>query len=81
MTARPELSCREIVEPVTDYLEDALDHRTRQRFEAHLGHCPGCVAYLEQVRTTVRILGELPEESLEPEIRDRLLHAFRDWDV
>jgi len=78
-TGQAEMSCRELVELVTDYLEDALDHVTRQRFEAHLGECDGCVAYVEQMRTTVQVLGDLPEESLSPDVRDRLLDAFRGW--
>jgi len=73
------LTCRGLVELVTDYLEDALDHVARRRFEAHLGECDGCVAYVEQMRTTVQVLGELPEESLSPDVRDRLLDAFRGW--
>jgi anti-sigma factor RsiW len=79
MTAQPEMSCRELVELVTDYLEDALDPVTRQRFEEHLQECDGCTAYVEQMRMTVRLLGEVPEESLSPEVRDRLLAAFRGW--
>jgi anti-sigma factor RsiW len=79
MTVQPEMSCRELVELVTDYLEDALDPVTRQRFEQHLQVCDGCVAYVDQMRTTVRLLGEVPEESLSPEARDRLLAAFRGW--
>jgi anti-sigma factor RsiW len=79
MTAQPEMSCRELVELVTDYLEDALDPVTRERFEEHLQDCEGCGAYVEQMRTTMRLLGEVPEESLSPEVRDRLLAAFRGW--
>jgi anti-sigma factor RsiW len=79
MTAQPEMSCRELVELVTDYLEDTLDPVTRQRFEEHMQECDGCTAYVEQMRMTVRLLGEVPEESLSPEVRDRLLAAFRGW--
>ena len=79
MTAQPEMSCRELVELVTDYLEGALDPGAQQRFEAHLRICDGCVAYVEQMRTTGRILGRIPEESLPPDIRDRLLMVFRGW--
>lgn len=79
MNAQPEMSCRELVELVTDYLENALDPKTRERFEAHLEICDGCVAYVEQMRVTVRVLGEIPEDSLSPDVRDRLLDAFRGW--
>jgi anti-sigma factor RsiW len=75
----PEMPCRELVELLTDYLEDRLSPRDRERFEAHLADCEACRAYLEQFRQTVRVLGRLPEESLSADARDRLLAAFRGW--
>src|SRR4051812_45684181 len=47
------LTCRELVELVTDYLEDALGAGDRARFEAHLRACEGCSAYLGQMRSTI----------------------------
>ena len=81
MSAAPpeEMSCRELVEVITDYLEGAMAAEDRVRFEAHLAECPYCVDYLEQMRETIATLGSLGEESLSPEARDRLLHAFRGW--
>lgn len=73
------LSCREFVELVTDYLEGRLPAPERARFEEHLGICPGCQAYVEQMRLTLRALGRIPEESLSPPVRDELLAAFSDW--
>ena len=75
----PEMPCRELVELVTDYLEDRLAPVDRARFEAHLAECEYCAAYLEQMRETIRTLGRLPEESLSPEARAALLTAFRGW--
>ncbi len=74
-----ELSCKELVELVTEYLEDALDRAARARFEAHLGTCPGCRTYLEQMRLTISTLGRLTEEAIPPEARHELLQAFRNW--
>jgi anti-sigma factor RsiW len=75
----PEMPCRELVELVTDYLEDRLPARERARFEAHIADCEYCATYLEQLRQTIRALGRLPEESLSVEARDTLLNAFRGW--
>jgi anti-sigma factor RsiW len=75
----PEMTCRELVELVTEYLEGRLPPRERARFEAHLDECGHCRRYVEQMRGTVRLLGHIPEESLSPEARDALLAAFRDW--
>jgi anti-sigma factor RsiW len=75
----PEMPCRELVELVTDYLENRLSPQDRARFEAHIAECEYCDAYLEQMRQTIRALGRLPEESLSAEAGDALLAAFRDW--
>ena len=75
----PEMPCRELVELVTDYLEDRLSPSDRARFEAHLDACDACRTYLDQFRDTIRRLGMLPEESLSPEVRKTLLDAFTDW--
>jgi anti-sigma factor RsiW len=75
----PELPCRELVELITDYLEDRLSPVDRRRFEAHLATCDACRTYMEQFRQTIRVLGRLPEESLSSEARTALLAAFRDW--
>jgi anti-sigma factor RsiW len=78
-TGESELSCRELVELVTDYLEGALAARERARFEEHLVYCPGCAYHLAQVRDTIRVAGSLREEHLSEEARSALLGAFRDW--
>jgi anti-sigma factor RsiW len=79
MSHTGELSCREVVEMVTDYLEDALPPEVRLWVELHLATCAGCGAYLDQMRETVRLLGTLSEEPLEPAVRVELVQAFRDW--
>ena len=75
------IPCQEMVELVTDYLEGALSWRERRRFERHIAVCDGCRAYLAQMRQTLRVLGRLDEETISPEARDALLHAFRDWNA
>ncbi len=74
-----ELSCQELVELVTDYLEGALPPRDRLDFERHLVWCSWCRDYLEQMRTTIELSGR--PELAEPEspLREQLLEAFRDW--
>jgi predicted anti-sigma-YlaC factor YlaD len=74
-----EVTCQELVEIVSDYLEGALPEVDRERFEAHLENCEGCRRYLDQMRTTIRIVGTLTEEDLEPGAKDQLLQLFREW--
>jgi anti-sigma factor RsiW len=73
------LSCRELVELVTEYLEGALSPEERSRFDAHVGRCDGCREYLDQIRETVEIAGRLTPEQLDPAAETALLNAFRDW--
>ena len=79
MTNETELTCQELVELVTDYLEGALSAQERARFEGHLAMCTGCRNYLAQMRLTISSLGRLSEESIAPQARDDLLGAFRNW--
>ena len=74
-----QLSCRELVELVTDYLEGALSPEEHERFEEHIAGCGGCKVYLEQIRQTIRALGSLPEDALTPDAERALLEAFRGW--
>lgn len=74
-----DLSCKQLVELVTDYLEQALPDPKRARFEAHLAECEGCRTYLDQMRKTIGALGALTEEALPAEERRQLLELFRGW--
>jgi anti-sigma factor RsiW len=74
-----ELTCRGLVELVTDYLEGALSSDDQHRFEAHLDGCGGCRAYLEQMRGTILAVGGVAGADLDPAMRERLMDSFRDW--
>ena len=76
---RRAVVCRQAVELVTDYLEDALSRRDRARFEAHLDQCPHCREYLAQMRLTIDAMGRIEPESLAPDVRDDLVSLYRRW--
>ena len=75
------ITCRELTELVTDYLERRLGPWQRLRFQLHLGLCRHCRAYLRQMRATVDALGQLPlpEAGPPPEVEADLLRRFRGW--
>jgi anti-sigma factor RsiW len=79
MTDGGEITCAQLVELVTAYLEGALVAGERLRFEQHLVICEGCAAYLDQMRETIRLTGTLRDEHLGAAARSSLLHAFRSW--
>jgi anti-sigma factor RsiW len=71
------MTCFELVELVTAFLDGALDPETERRFVEHLAICDGCETYVEQMRRTIAEVGKVRPESLSDETRDRLLDAFR----
>ena len=75
-----ELSCRELVEIVTEYLEGGLSPGERTRFEEHLEDCDGCVNYLDQIRTTISLSGRATPDDICDETKSELLRAFRNWE-
>ena len=74
-----EMTCKELVELVTEYLEGTLPEEVRTQMDRHLSGCEGCTNYLEQMRQTIRLTGQVREENLNPGQRDDLLRLFRDW--
>ena len=74
-----ELTCKELVEVVTDYLEGRMESTDRRRFEEHLVFCEGCSTYLAQMRQTIGMVGRLSEEDLGEPARAQLLEVFRGW--
>ena len=74
-----ELTCKELVELVTGYLDGSLRGRRRRRFESHLAGCDGCTRHLRQIAATIRATGALSEEQVTDEQKAVLLTAFRGW--
>ncbi|HYX75928.1 MAG TPA: zf-HC2 domain-containing protein [Gaiellaceae bacterium] len=79
MLISEDLTCRELVELVTEYLDGTLAPGERDRFEQHVILCDGCAFHLDQMRTTIAVTGSLTEESVTPEAQESLLGVFRDW--
>ena len=75
----PGLTCAQVVELVTSYLEGGLSEAERARFDAHLSDCDGCTNYLDQMRVTIAVVGRVREDDLSDELKAGLLTAFRGW--
>ena len=71
--------CRDLLELISGYLDDALPAEVHSAVDAHLSGCDGCTRVLEEFRTTIAMTGTLTEEQITPAQRDTLLAAFRGW--
>jgi len=73
------LSCQEVTELVTDYLEERLSFTQRARFQLHVAMCKNCRRYHRQMRLTIRTLGKLPEQAIPADVREELMERFSYW--
>jgi anti-sigma factor RsiW len=73
------LTCHELIELLSNYIDDALSDGDRRRVEEHLALCDGCATYLEQMRETIRMTGRVTEDQVPESDKNVLLDAFRDW--
>jgi anti-sigma factor RsiW len=72
------ITCRELVELVTDYLEGALPADRVELLEQHVSFCQGCATYVDQMRIAIDAVGRIGEGQVPPAMRERLLAAFRE---
>lgn len=79
MNGSHEMTCRELVEALTDYLEGAMPSADRERLEAHLAGCEGCTNALTQFRETIRVSGHLTEDDVADPERASIRELFRQW--
>jgi anti-sigma factor RsiW len=73
------LSCEQITQVVTDFLEGRMSVGDRLRFQMHVGLCRHCRAYLRQMKATIASLGQLPDEPIPDDVRDELRKRFASW--
>ncbi len=73
------LTCAEMTELITEYLEETMSLEDRLEFQKHVGLCRDCREYLHQMKVTVETLGAMPEEPVPEPVMGELLHKFRGW--
>ena len=74
-----DITCRQAVTLMTQYLENSLDRDDRARLEAHLAECAHCAEHLRQIRITIAVTGRLRAEDLDPVAREDLMSLYRRW--
>ena len=74
-----DITCREVLELLTEYLEGALAPAVEREVDRHLDACDGCWRYLDQFQVAIETTAELREEAVAVDVRESLLDAFRTW--
>jgi hypothetical protein len=71
------ITCRELVELVSDYLEHALESGDAELFEQHLVYCEGCEHYVDEMRRTIALGGRLRDDDVPAAMLELLQAEFR----
>lgn len=74
---RRAITCRDAVELITAYLDDALPARERRTLERHLSECEHCAAYLSQLKATIAAVGQVDPDQLSPATQQTLIDLYR----
>ena len=73
------VTCRELAEAMSEYIDDELTPEERKLIDTHLGLCGGCKNYLDQMQATIDAVGRLRGEPPPEETKQELLGLFRAW--
>ena len=77
MTGQRDVTCRELVAFLADYLAGRLGAGERAAFDRHLAECPECVAYLESYAATIRLAQAAHADGASPpDLPEALVHAI-----
>jgi len=78
-SAPDELVCREVVELVTAYLDDALEPAQRAALERHLAVCPHCTEYFAQIKLVRAAAGRVTSTDIAPQAKQDLMALYERW--
>ena len=69
------LTCKEFLQELNDYLDDAVDAKLRAHIEAHITECPNCFVILDTTQKTIQVYKGMQPQALPDDVRARLLKA------
>lgn len=73
------MTCRELVDFLSAYLDGELSSEARIRFDAHLSACPECSAYLRTYEAAVKLAKDAcdhPDDPVPADVPEELVRAI-----
>ena len=66
-------TCKEVIQVLTEYLEDDLSAEEKARFEQHMYECRPCLAFLRTYETSSELaINTLRAEGIPDELQERI---------
>jgi anti-sigma factor RsiW len=69
------LTCKEFLQELNDYLDDAVDVELRRHIEAHITECPNCFVILDTTQKTIKVYKGMQPQVLPEAVSSRLNKA------
>lgn len=69
------LTCKEFLQELNDYLDDAVDVELRRHIEAHITECPNCFVILDTTQKTIKVYKGMQPQMLPEAVSTRLNKA------
>ena len=70
------LTCKDFLNELSDYLDEAIDAELRSKLETHITECPNCWVIADTTRKTVKIYKGMEPHSIPPDVESRLMQAL-----
>lgn len=64
--------CRDVGQLLYEYVEERLEPPVSQQLEQHLADCPGCLAFINTYKQTIRLSDGLRPTEMPPELQQKL---------
>lgn len=71
------MDCREILEGLSEFIDDELAEKTCREIESHLEDCYNCRVVVNTLRMTVSLYQEVPAPEIPGDVRARLHKVIR----
>jgi predicted anti-sigma-YlaC factor YlaD len=71
------MDCREILEGLSEYIDEELAEKTCREIEMHLKDCYNCRVVVNTLRKTVTMYREVPTPEIPGDVRTRLHKVIR----
>ena len=73
-----EISCLEVWQEISNYIDDDVDAELRARMEAHFKACAHCTAVLDGTKNVVKLVGDGVEYQVPDGFSQRLYNKIKD---
>ncbi len=72
-----QITCKQLLKELTDYLDGSLDGEARVALEAHLAKCPNCWVVCDTTRKTIQVYKGMDPYPLPEDVKSRLMKAIQ----